>query len=319
VTLCVAAESEERYRFEVSDTGPGLTPEDRAVVFEAFRQGVRGAQAGGAGLGLSIARRYVELMGGELSVASSPGQGATFAFTLPLPPGDATDPASGLARWQHVYRLAPGVQIAAIVADDDRNSREVLVRLLTDLGVEVDQAENGQEALDLATARRPDLIFMDMRMPGMDGRECARRLWERFGKEVIKIVAVSASVFEHERQQVLADGFDDFIPKPFRFERVCACLAELLHAEYTYAPAPAQEEAVVHPSEDFSRIVIPAELYRALRHAAELYSMMDVDRCLEQLAQLGPDGRRIARYLRQFRQVYDMDGMLHAIEGLHHE
>ena len=166
-----------RIRFAVDDTGPGIAPEDRDEVFEAFAQTKAGRQSQeGTGLGLPISQEYVRLMGGEISLESIPGEGSTFQFDIPAELTDAVevlaveDPRQvvGLADGQPSYRI--------LVCEDDPDSRSLLASILEPLGFDVRMAVNGREAVDLWDSWQPQLIWMDMRMPVMDGYEATQRI-----------------------------------------------------------------------------------------------------------------------------------------------
>jgi len=222
VSLEVLAQPVDRYRFTVVDTGPGVSYEEREQLFQPFHQGQAGTEKGGTGLGLTIADRHVRLMDGELALDSKPGQGTTFFFDIPLPPAAGPVARPDQVGWSDVTRLAPGVSVRALVADDVADNRDILRQLLEGLGVEVELAADGQQALDALVAGLPDIVFMDVRMPVLDGMEAVRRIRAREDWQGLKVVAVSASVLAHERQDFLEAGFDEFLDKPFRFGQVVA-------------------------------------------------------------------------------------------------
>ena len=228
VRLRVTRAPGDAYCFEVADTGIGITAEEQAEIFQPFQQGHSGAIKGGTGLGLAISDRYIQLMGGRLQAESVPNRGARFFFTLVLPgspvQGRNIAPAGG-----SLLRLPPGRPVTALVVDDIKENRAVLAGMLADIGCEVLLAESAAIAIDLAAARKPDIIFMDIWMPEMNGIEAARRILHQFPSA--KIVAHSASAFDHEQNRYLDAGFDDFFAKPFRYERVCECLANVLDIE----------------------------------------------------------------------------------------
>jgi signal transduction histidine kinase/DNA-binding NarL/FixJ family response regulator len=307
VTLAVRAAEDHTFTFAVQDTGPGIAPEQQAAIFEPFHQAAPEAHKGGTGLGLAIARRHVELMGGQIALASTPGQGACFSFSLLLPAAqERTGSALPDEHYRAVLRLAPGRAVRVLIVDDVATNREILAQLLGRIGVQVDLAEGGEQALALARAHRPDLAFTDIRMPGMDGVEVLRRL--RREHPLLPMVAVSASVMEHERLYYLSAGFDDFIDKPFRTERVYACLAQLLGVEYERATPP--DEA---PPEA-PQVQLPEALYTRIMEAVELHSVTEVKEYLDQIEKLGPEGRQLASWLRDLVQRYDLEGVRRALE-----
>lgn len=254
--------------FEVSDTGPGIVPEEIDLLFETFTQTTTGRTANeGTGLGLPISRSFVQLMGGEFAVNSTLGQGTTFRFDIPLQFSCLTDmqPTQAAGR---VIGLAPGqTEYRILVVEDKWASRQLLVKLLTSIGFAVKEAENGQEAVAIWSSWQPHLIFMDMRMPVMDGYEATRQIKAREQAkrnvetdlkgqqetsqskssppkstietgQITAIIALTASAFEEQRSAILSVGCDDFIRKPFREEILLEKIATYLGVRYTYKNSP---------------------------------------------------------------------------------
>ena len=301
IILRIIDEGENVCRFEVDDTGPGIAPEAQSLIFKAFQQGATGGQ-GGTGLGLTIASRQVELMGGALGVESAPGRGSRFHFTLKLPAaGPRIEPTGNALR--DVLRLAPGSRVRALVVDDIHANRAVLSAMLGAIGCEVLLAENGRQAIEVARVSQPDIVFMDMRLPEIDGREATRIIVEESGAAGPRIVATSASVLEHQRNLYMAAGCDDFVSKPFRSERIYRCLKNLLNVEFEYRePRPRDE-----PRIDLAQIRLPEDLATRLMMAAELHSATVLKNCLKEVELLGPAGQRLAEHLREFMSSYDME------------
>jgi two-component system sensor histidine kinase/response regulator len=221
--------------FEVEDTGAGIAAEEIEQLFTAFGQTETGRKSGeGTGLGLPISQKFVQLMGGTITVSSNPGQRTTFAFDVRVKLAQAADiskthPTSrviGLAPDQPNYRI--------LVVEDRLENRLLLVKLLTSLGFSVREAENGQEALELWSSYSPHLILMDMRMPVMDGYEATTQIRAHLKGQTTVIIALTASVFEEERNIVLSAGCDDFVHKPFREEVLLEKMAEHLGVRYLY-------------------------------------------------------------------------------------
>ena len=239
----------ERLAFAVLDTGVGLGPADQAKLFQPFHQAADGRPPEpGTGLGLAISQRFVELMGGRLAVESDLGRGSRFHFTLTLPvlAADATAPAAASERIVG-YR---GPRRRLLVVDDVATNRHVLRELLAPLDFTVTEADSGEAALALlaADARAdtppPDAIFLDLRMPGIDGLEFARRVRARPEGPRVKLIAMSASVLSFNRQDAFAAGCDDFLPKPFREADLLARLGLALRLEWiNAAPAAAPTPA----------------------------------------------------------------------------
>jgi len=160
-----------------------------------------------------------------------------------------------------------------------------------------------------------DIIFMDIRMPGLSGIETKERIWEEHGRGSAKIVSVSASVLEHERQGYLEAGFDDFLPKPFGRERVYDCLAELLGVDFIYD----LEEEAERDDVGLGKVQLPEELLERLREAARFYSVTELAEYLDELERLGKEGTGLAVRLRELSGQYDMEGILRLLEEVAHE
>ncbi|NJL00789.1 MAG: response regulator [Spirulinaceae cyanobacterium SM2_1_0] len=252
--------------FAVSDTGYGIDADELEKMFAAFVQTASGrASAEGTGLGLSITKHFVELLGGAIAVESQRGMGTTFRFHISAQADDGSNPSFikphrtvlGLAPDQPTYRI--------LVADDTREHRLLLVKLLSRLGFQVRQASNGQDALAIWHDWRPHLIWMDTRMPVMDGiaatgeirarevelAQAAERLGEPLPDYTV-IITLSASAFEDQRMEILAAGSDDFIRKPYAEAAVLSKLVEHLGVVYAYEetetaamdkPEPAETES----------------------------------------------------------------------------
>ncbi len=303
VTLRISKEEERRWRFEVEDTGPGISAELRQRIFEPFQQGLDAKGKGGTGLGLAIAQRQVKVMGGSLQVRSAPGQGSVFSFAIDLPPATARR-MSPRDEFAAVERIAGGTEVRALVVDDILENREVLSLMLTLIGCNVNVAKNGEEALDLITVAQPDIVFLDMRLPGISGFDTARRIVKDWGAR-IKLVAMSASALEHERERYLKAGCDDFVAKPFRAERIYRCLQNLLDVKFVLSQKP-NDQSEPDVSIDLGQLTLCEDLAQRLTTAAELHSATVIKSCLEEVEQLGPSGSRLAQHLRQFLASYDM-------------
>jgi two-component system sensor histidine kinase/response regulator len=220
----------------VEDTGPGMSDEEVAGLFVPFQQGRAGRQAqGGTGLGLVISKSFVELMGGAIWVHSSVGRGSLFAFTVKV--GDARGgPHTALQR--EAIGLAPGQRVPRVlVADDVRPNRLLLERLMARLGVQVQSVADGQQAVALFASYRPDLIWMDLIMPVMSGDVAAARIRRMTGGERVKIVCVTASAFDGDRERILASGIDEVLFKPVGEWQLVQAMHQLLGLEFVFREA----------------------------------------------------------------------------------
>jgi signal transduction histidine kinase len=212
-------------RFQVSDTGVGIAAADLERIFLPFEQvGDRTQCSDGTGLGLTITRRFVELMGGSLQIESVPQQGSRFWFELVLTTG--TQPIAPAPPEPQIVGYA-GDRRTILVIDDRPDNRAVIVGLLEPLGFRLLEAANGEAGLMLAE-QCPDLIIVDLVMPVMDGFELIRQLRQRPKFARLPIIASSASVFEFNRQASQRADFDDFLPKPVQAEALIKVLQAFL-------------------------------------------------------------------------------------------
>ena len=226
--------------FSVEDTGIGIAPEELEYIFEPFTQSKAGAQLqDGTGLGLTISRQQVELLGGRLTIESKAGAGSTFSFVIPVTIGAVTQVAASLDR---VVGLAPGetaedgAPFRILIAEDAEPNRRFLVEVLRPCGFEVREALNGEEAVAVWEAWRPHLIFMDLRMPGLNGLEATRRIKATPLGRQTSIIMLTASAFEEDRNAALQQGCDDFIHKPVRESQIFEVLQQQLGVQFVYAP-----------------------------------------------------------------------------------
>ena len=220
--------------FQLRDTGVGIDPKEMNVLFTAFSQTSSGREKRqGTGLGLPISQRYVALMNGKLTVASKPGKGSIFSFTIPVTksetyhiPSSEDLPVIGVAEGQPTFRL--------LVVDDQITNRQLVNAMLKSAGFMVREATNGQEAVDIVEEWQPHLIFMDMRMPIMDGFEATRKIKEMDTNFSPVIIALTASAFASSHSEMLAVGCDDVISKPFRRKDLLQMPEKYLGVRYLY-------------------------------------------------------------------------------------
>jgi signal transduction histidine kinase/CheY-like chemotaxis protein len=310
IDMAQAADRIAHVTFHVIDTGIGIAEADQSKIFSAFDRVVSLERQEGTGLGLAIAQKQVALMGGHLAVESQLGCGSRFFFTLPFTLA-ASQGTEGGEQHGNIIRLAEGVMVKALVVDDVAHNRAVLTHMLREVGVEVATAENGQQALAHIAADRPDIVFMDIRMPMVDGVSAVQHILETYGCAGPKLVAVSASAMQHERERYLAVGFDAFLAKPIVTQQVYQCLASLLHVEFT-------REATEQGLSEMFTVVLPHDLYRGIKHAAETYRVTQLDRYFDAVAQCGLSGQQLAARLRERKQRGDMEGIIQLLAQLPH-
>ena len=234
--------SSSQLSFAVEDTGPGIAADKLNTIFESFGQAPSDQQEQeGTGLGLSISQHFVRLMGAQISVQSQVGTGSTFSFTIKVDRVQSGDVemrrparrALGLEPDQPAFRL--------LVVEDRPDDSRLLATLLEQLGFAVRLAHNGQQGIEQWEEWEPHLIWMDMRMPVMDGYEATRRIKATGRGQATAVIALTASSFEEERTLILSTGCDDFVRKPFREEEIVDKLAQHLGARFIYAEAEAEK------------------------------------------------------------------------------
>ncbi|MGE5657608.1 MAG: PAS domain S-box protein [Actinomycetota bacterium] len=307
-------------QFVMADTGVGIASEELNTIFDAFVQAQAGKRStSGTGLGLTISRKLLELMGGEIAVRSTPGQGSTFSFTLPvtLSSGVNITPEPndrlviGLAPSQPHYRI--------LVVDDHAENRLLMVRLLTQLGLEVKEASNGQEAVNLWQEWLPDLIWMDLRMPVLDGYEATQQIRARAGGHNCVIIALTAQVSQRDR--ALAAGCNDYISKPFREQTLFLKMSEYLGLKYLYEEeemdrSPGSLSSVASPLSNSLDPMLLATLPEAWLAELENAAVCGNDVAIAELAdQLSPEYAHIGTHLTELAKQYQFEQILKLIES----
>lgn len=285
-----------RLFFEIQDTGAGIAPDELKILFNAFAQTETGRKSQqGTGLGLAISREFVQLMGGDLTFETQVGQGTTFRFDIPLTVAAAVESSLPQPQ-QRVIGLAPDQpHYRLLVVEDCFDNRQLLVKLLESIGFEVQQATNGQEAIALWKSFAPHLIWMDLRMPVMDGYEATKQIKSQLRSQTTVIIALTASAFEEERTTALSVGCDDFIRKPFREEEIFEKMSQYLGVRYRYEPLvlPAQSDGTQSsgtPSDALTALLLlermPVEWREQLHQAA---TQVDAEQIVQLTRQIPPE------------------------------
>lgn len=236
-----------RLRFEIADTGIGIAPQDQERIFEPFTRLGNVAERKGTGLGLSITRQYVNAIGGSIHVDSVLGEGSRFCLNIPVDLVAEGDYEPDNTQAPRVTSLEPGQpEYRVLIIDDRPEDRLVLRRLLEGVGFRVRTAETGESGVECFRAWRPHFIWMDRRLPVMDGLEATRRIRSLDGGRDIKMAGVSASAFPSERDEMLAAGLDDFVRKPYLPNEIFACMARHLSIRYRWTNTELAPDKDVH-------------------------------------------------------------------------
>lgn len=286
-------DTQQHLLIEVEDSGIGISAEDQQRLFQPFVQ--LGKQVGdnkGTGLGLTITRQFVQLMGGTISVQSTPGVGSVFRVELPferIMEGDVPGLEKIAASSEIVGVAADQPLLRILIVEDQHENQLLLSRLMDRLGFEVNVAENGEQGIQLFQHQHPHLIWMDRRMPVMDGLDAARAIRKLPGGSDVKIIAVTASAFTEERDEMLKAGIDDFVRKPYRSSEIYECLTRQLGVRYIYQEIDANASTEVLTTLTPEMLaVLPPELRAELQVALESLEEARIAAVMKQLGGIAP-------------------------------
>ena len=314
--------SKTRLIFEITDTGAGISPEEIEELFEAFRQTSSGRKSQqGTGLGLAISRKYVQLMGGDITVESTLGVGSKFTFDIQVnlasPQNTEIDTASpqvtGLAASQIKYRI--------LVVDDRPESRLLLIKMLSQLGFSTNEAANGLQAITKWEEWEPHLILMDMRMPIMDGYEATRIIKTTQQSDGLTtlptvVIALTANAFEEQRSEIIEAGCDDLINKPFPKETLLEKLNQHLGVQYLYQEENSnpQQSTDIYTSAALGNLLpqMPPQWIAQIRQAAAQCSDNLIFQLLEQIPS---ENTQLKQSLKYFAENFQFDKILEAIDS----
>jgi two-component system sensor histidine kinase EvgS len=298
-------ESPERCQIvaEVEDTGPGIPIDRQKEIFEPFVQDRVFTTQTGTGLGLSICKNLADLMDGSIEVESEPGKGTLFRVRLPAGIVEAADISAPKVIKPRVIGLAPGQKTRRIlIADDHAENRLLLKTLLEGIGFSAVEAENGKEALEAVRKETPDFVWMDMRMPVMDGYEAVRRIRQLPKGDELPVVALTASVFSNQRPQILEAGCDDMIFKPYKEHEIFEAMARFLGVEYVYEePAEAPKNDVELTAAMLAEL--PPELLQDLDRTTLIAGRDEILKLIERIREHAPDAAESLHVLVQNFEV----------------
>ncbi|MBS1228915.1 MAG: Response regulator receiver:ATP-binding region, ATPase-like:Histidine kinase N-terminal [Proteobacteria bacterium] len=290
--------------FEIRDSGPGIPPEELERIFEPFVRG-SSAQAGGSGVGLTIARMLTDLMGGELQVVSTPKQGSVFRIRLFLPAASSEAGMRGLPRARPIGYV--GIRRRILVVDNEKVDREMLQSVLDPLGFEIEQAASGYECLQLLPSFAPHLIFMDLAMPGIDGWETIRRIREEQLCDA-HIAILSANAFDKGLDNDVVIAFDDFIVKPLRVDELLDWIGRKLGLQWVSAETPPPAAAPAAPA---PQPLVPPdrEQLAALDELVSLGYLRGILNKLGEIERESPAHGEFVRVLRELARGFQFDAI----------
>jgi signal transduction histidine kinase/CheY-like chemotaxis protein len=307
--------------FEVEDTGLGMAEDEVNKSFEAFVQTNSSKKVKeGTGLGLAISKDFVKLMGGELKAKSKLGQGTTFYFSAKLRCSDIE--VLPIEENFKITKLKAGQpNYKVLVVDDIAENRKLLVMLLEPLGFQLFEATNGEEAIEVWKKSSPDLIWMDIRMPVMDGQTATKIIRNLcIEQPTVKapiIIALTASVFDHDRKAVLSAGCNDFVIKPLNEQTIINKLAEHLGAVFE-EPDLSKDSIVISESSDSNEPVLtparlaqfPTKLITDLAQAIDLGDNTTAFMLIDEIAQ---KDKALANELSNMVKNFQIDELLDLI------
>jgi signal transduction histidine kinase/CheY-like chemotaxis protein len=297
--------------FEVEDTGAGIAPEEIDSLFKAFVQTETGKQSQqGTGLGLPISKKFIEVMGGDITVSSQVGKGTIFRFKIQALVSEANK-IEEKKQTQRVIGLEPNQQEYHILIVDDRwENRQLLLKLLEPIGFQLKEAANGQEAVEVWQQWQPHLIWMDMRMPVMNGYEATQQIKSHIKGQATAILALTASTLEEEKAIVLSAGCDDFVRKPFQEEVIFEKMAQYLGVRYIYENLDAEDNLELASIDKLTAealAIMSDEWLMELSEAAALTSERLIARLLSQIP---PQHQALVRAIEKQVDEFDFDRIM---------
>jgi signal transduction histidine kinase/ActR/RegA family two-component response regulator len=308
----------EMARVDIVDSGPGMGADELARVFEPFVRGAASsgkdgnAAAGGTGLGLTISKMLTDLMGGEMTVTSAPGQGSTFSLRLFLPEvraGQGGDGAEGAPPRAQRHGYA-GPRRHILVVDNEEADRQLLVDMLQPQGFVIHPACSGEDALAQLATLKPDAILMDLAMPGLDGWQTMARI-RALGLSDAPLAVVSANAFDRGLDNEVRLPAADFLVKPVRVADLLDWLGQRLHLPWLPAPAdaPAGPEPSAVPPEAAAIHYPPTDAIERLQALVGLGYLRGITRELDRIEAEHAAASAFVAQLRQQARAFQLDAM----------
>ncbi len=306
-------------RFEIQDTGPGIPEAFIEEIFLPFqRLNWRHHTTDGTGLGLAISRQFVKMMGGELSVCSTVGEGSVFWFEISVP--FSSNVFSEIDGQKLEIVGYHGKRKTLLLVDDVEANRAVLRNILLPIGFEILEAENGKQCLELTVQKHPDLIFLDLRMPDMDGFDVVRHVRSTEGIDETLVIAISASILEETQKKSLEAGCNAFLAKPLEEEMLLEALQTHLQLQWMYQKIPPR-----HPSQDFQHdqilaVRLPAGERALLQKFARCGNVSRILKYLDMLESQGAEYLPFVETLRKLTKNFHMKSILELLDQMeeHH-
>lgn len=313
IRLGVETNARHHLMIEIEDTGPGISQEDQLHLFQPFVQLIVGAAQGGTGLGLAIARQFAQMMGGDIKVESTLGRGSLFRVSLPLELASKEE-VSRLGGQTHgkVVGMIPSQRtLRILIAEDEYENLSLLTQIMKQIGVDPKTAENGEACVRTFSEWHPDLIWMDLRMPIMDGVEATRRIRRLPGGDEVKIVAVTASVFKEQQPEYMSAGIDDLVRKPYRVDEIFDCMTRQLGVHFMRKTTTVQNKAVLEELTSQRLGVVPENLRIELKEALESLDSEKIEKVVQKTGEFDPS---IAKALSRLTESFEYPRILMLLE-----
>lgn len=319
ITLTLTCAQENQFTFEIEDTGPGISKEEKESLFTNFAQGAAGNEKGGTGLGLSISSKQIEMMGGSLSLESTFGIGSKFYFTITLDAGDASKISQETEKIEQI-ELIKNKQLRALCVDDIAENREVLGGVLSSCGIDVVYAENGLQSIELIKEQDFDVVFMDLLMPVMRGDEAIKIIREELKQKELVCIAISAFSLSHEVEHYLSIGFNLFIAKPFTFSEIFKTLLRFFPEHFTKVESIEQIDSKQELAKvELGGFCLAKELLDEIKLSAAINRSSHVKKLLQDIVKIQPKDQVYTDYLLDFIDNFDMSGLVKALEDVKYE
>jgi PAS domain S-box-containing protein len=291
---------------DVEDTGPGISSEDITKIFGSFEQSAIGIKKGGSGLGLFISRQFARLMGGDIKVKSEIGKGSIFHLELNYKESEKNF-LKETTEGKQVLGLEKGQKkIRILIVDDEPANRELLIEILTKTGFIVDEASNGIESIEKYKLNKPDIIFLDMGMPLMDGYEVVKKIKSLKGHQ-IPIIAVTASAFIENKTEILKIGVDGYIRKPYKIHEIFDTLKSFLGVRFSCKEENKKKIENTEKVDPESFDIIPDDLVKNIVDTAK---KLDLDHLLDLIDETEKISPASANYLRNLAKSFQYDELL---------
>ncbi|OGM05829.1 MAG: hypothetical protein A2008_02440 [Candidatus Wallbacteria bacterium GWC2_49_35] len=314
IKLGVCSIEQERNKhfllFEIQDTGIGIDKAEQENIFKPF---VQLGQHEGTGLGLAITQQYINLLGGSISVMSEPGKGSKFTFTIAFAPVDDAQIQTSTPSRGRVLEIENACNYKVLIVEDQLDNRLLMRNLLMPFRFDLREAADGREGVHMFEEWRPHIIFIDRRMPVLDGLSAVREMRKAAGPADAVIIAVTAHAFREERQQMIDVGCDAFISKPFSADAIYDVIEKYLKVRVIRAEEETDGRKVREELDPEELLKLPDTLLREMEDAL---IRLDRKRIDEIIGQVTLNNASLGKKLGQYASRFDYTAILEALQNI---